>query len=300
MTVKDPVAPMPSIGLKARSRTWRLGPMKVIPTLPLVVLFILVFGAVAAPVLTPYSPVKADLINNLQPPFWVEGGSMAHPLGTDTFGRDSFSRLLYGARVSLSVAFLALLIAGTIGTSIGLLAGYAGGWIDSVLMRFVDMVLSLPTLLIALAMAIALGPSFTNIVLVIGFLIWPRVARLIRGETMLVKQQEFVRYARAVGVPGWLIVIRHVVPNVMATILVAATLEIGHVILVEASLSFLGAGIPAPEPSWGVMISDGRALIATGWWIALFPGLAIVASVITFNTLGDWLRDVLDPRLREV
>jgi ABC-type dipeptide/oligopeptide/nickel transport system permease subunit len=282
-----------------RSREARRS-VPIMPALPLAVLAIVIFLAVAAPLVTPYEPTRADLPNSLLPPAWVDGGRAEHLLGTDTFGRDSFARLIYGGRVSLSVAFLSLIIATLLGTSAGLLAGYAGGVADSVLMRFVDMVLSLPTLLIALAMSIALGPSFTNLVLVIGFLIWPRVARLVRSDTLVLKHQEFVRYARAVGVPGWLIVLRHILPNVTPTLLVAATLEVGHVILVEASLSFLGAGIPSPQPSWGVMISDGRALIATGWWIALFPGLALVVSVISFNTLGDWLRDRLDPKLRDV
>jgi peptide/nickel transport system permease protein len=284
---------------RVRSRDDRRS-VPIMPALPLAILAVVILLGIGAPLVTPYEPTRADLPNSLLPPAWVEGGTAEHLLGSDTFGRDSFTRLVYGARVSLSVAFLSLIIATLLGTSAGLLAGYAGGAIDSILMRFVDMVLSLPTLLIALAMSIALGPSFANLVLVIGFLIWPRVARLVRSDTLVIKHQEFVKYARAVGVPGWLIVLRHVLPNVTPTLLVAATLEVGHVILVEASLSFLGAGIPAPQPSWGVMISDGRALIATGWWIALFPGLALVISVISFNTLGDWLRDRLDPKLREV
>jgi peptide/nickel transport system permease protein len=255
--------------------------------------------AIAAPLLTPYSPVQADLRNYLEPPAWA-GGTIAHPIGTDTFGRDVLSRLLFGARVSLSVALFSLLIATTMGALVGLTAGYLGGAIDSVLMRFVDMVLALPTVLMALAIAIALGPSYTNMILIIGFMIWPRTARLLRAETMLLKQQEFARYARAVGVPGWLIVLRHVLPNVMPTLLVAVTLEVGHVILLEATLSFLGAGIPPPQPSWGVMVADGRALIGTGWWIALFPGLAIMVTVMSCNLLGDWLRDHFDPKFREV
>ncbi len=281
-------------------RPSRLRSLRIIPLVPTAILIVMVLIAIFAPLLTSFDPVKADLRNYLKPPAWVAGGLPDHLLGTDTFGRDVVSRLLFGARVSLSVAVLSLLIATTMGALVGLAAGYIGGTLDSVLMRFVDMVLALPTVLMALAIAIALGPSYTNMILIIGFMIWPRTARLIRAETMLLKQQEFARYARAVGVPGGLIVLRHILPNVMPTLLVAVTLEVGHVILLEATLSFLGAGIPAPQPSWGVMVSDGRALIGTGWWIALFPGLAIMLTVMSCNLLGDWLRDRFDPKFREV
>jgi peptide/nickel transport system permease protein len=286
-----------AVGSAPGRRAIRFGLM---PTLPLVILIVMVVLAVGAPFLTPYDPVKSNLRSALLPPFFVEGGSMAHPLGTDGFGRDILSRVLFGARVSLSVAVLALVIATTIGTVLGVISGWVGGWLDSLIMRFVDMVLAVPTILVALALAIALGPSFVMMVTVIGLLIWPRIARILRGETLLIRQQDYVRYARVVGVPPLLSMLRHVLPNVMPTLLVVTTLEIGHVILVESSLSFLGAGIPPPQPSWGAMISDGRALIATGWWIALFPGLAIVLTVMVFNTLGDWLRDHFDPRLRDV
>lgn len=261
-----------------------------------IVLGVLIVSAAAAPFLTPYSPTQHDLANSLLPPMWVDGGSSEHVLGTDRFGRDALTRLLYGGRVSLSVAALAILIAVTVGGVVGMTAGLAGGLVDSSLMRLVDVLLSFPSLLIALAISVALGPSYTNLVIVIGLLVWPTIARLIRGETLLIREQEYVKYARAIGIPTWPIILRHVLPNVLPTLLVLVTLEVGHVILVEASLSFLGAGIPPPEPSWGGIISEGRALIATGWWIALFPGLAIVAAVLTCNTLGDSLRDHLDPR----
>ena len=272
--------------------------LRLSPTLPLLVFTVLIGVAVFAPFLTPYDPVKHSLINSLEPPFWATGGSIEHPLGTDGFGRDILARLMFGARASMSVAALALAIAVAIGLTVGLVAGFVGGRVDSILMRAADVVLALPTILVALSVAIAVGPSFTNLVLIIGFLIWPQMARLVRGETLLLRRSEFVRYAVAIGVPSWLIILRHVLPNLVATLVVAVTLEIGHVILLEASLSFLGAGLPPPSPSWGAMISDGRALIATGWWIALFAGLAILLSVLTFNNLGDWLRDRLDPRLR--
>ena len=277
-----------------RRRAW----LQLIPALPIGVLVVFVIAGLAAPLLTPYDPVRNDLINSLLPPFWVDGGSPAHLLGTDSFGRDVFTRLLHGARVSLSVAAFALLIAVTIGTVVGVAAGYVGGWVDSILMRLTDILLGLPTLLVALVIAIAVGPSFQNLVLVLGLLIWPRIARLIRGETLVLKRTDFVRYSKAIGVSPWSTVARHVFHNVLPTLLVATTLEIGAVILREASISFLGAGLPPPEASWGVMIADGEALIATGWWITVAPGVAIVVTVLSSNSLGDWLRDHLDPRTR--
>lgn len=269
------------------------------PTVAFAILALFVLAAVAAPFLTPHDPVRNDLINNLQPPAWVEGGSVEHLLGTDGLGRDVLTRLLYGARVSLLVVVFSLLIAVSLGTGVGVLAGYLGGRVDAVLMRLVDVMLALPALLVALVVAVALGPSFRNLVLILGLLIWPNIARLIRGETMLLKSNDFATYARAIGVPRRLILTRHILPNVAPTLLVATTLEVANVILTEASLSFLGAGLPPPSPSWGVMIDDGRALIATGWWISLFSGLAITVTVLAFNGVGDWLRDHFDPQTRE-
>ena len=277
-----------------RRRKWRR-----LPLLPIAVLLAFTIAAIAAPVLTPHDPVDTDLIEALEPPFWVSGGSAGHLLGTDRFGRDVLTRLLYGARVSFSVVVVSMFIAVTIGVSVGVLAGYIGGWVDSILMRLVDVLMSLQTILVGLVVAIALGPSFRNLVLVIGLLMWPRIARLIRGETLLLKRQDFVRYSRAIGVGRTAILLTHVLPNILPTLLVVMTLEIGNVILLEASLSFLGAGMPPPQASWGVIIQDGRALVATGWWIALFPGLAITATVLSSNAFGDWLRDALDPQTRQ-
>jgi peptide/nickel transport system permease protein len=283
--------------LLAVLRPRRIGLM---PALPITVLAI-VFGAgLAAPILTPYDPVRNDLINNLLPPAWVEGGTMDHLLGTDGFGRDVLTRLLYGARVSVAVAGLSLLIAVALGTTTGVVAGFVGGSVDSILMRMVDVLLALPTILVAMVVAVAVGPSFQNLVIILGVLNSPRLARIIRGETMLLKQHDFMRYASAIGVPRSVIVMKHVLPNILPTLMVVTTLEVGAVVLAEASLSFLGAGLPPPTASWGVMISDGRALIATGWWIALFPGLAITITVLGTNGLGDWLRDYLDPKTRKI
>jgi peptide/nickel transport system permease protein len=270
------------------------------PALPIVVLLTIIVLAIAAPAISPYDPTHNDLAGRLQPPSVVNGGSSEHLLGTDGFGRDVATRLLYGARASLSVAALSLTILVVVGTVVGVTAGYAGGWADSTLMRLVDIMLAVPTLLIGIVVAAVLGPSFWNVVFVIGLLAWPRIARLIRGETLALKQTDFIQYSRAIGVNKWSVARRHVLPNVLPTLLVAATLEVGEIILAEAALSFLGAGIPPPHASWGVMIADGRALISTGWWIALFPGLAIGIVVLSTNALGDWMRDRFDPKTREV
>jgi ABC-type dipeptide/oligopeptide/nickel transport system permease subunit len=275
---------------------WRR--LRLMPVLPLVLLGVFVVCGVAAGLLTPYNPTRNDLTQQLVPPAWVDGGSSAHLLGTDSLGRDVLARLLYGARVSLSVALFSLIIAMVISTVVGVTAGYLGGWIDSALMRLSDVVNTIPTILLALVLAAWIGPSFMMVVLVLGLLVWPRIARLIRGETLLIRRADFVRYSEAIGVKGWVVVLRHVLHNVLPTLLVAMTLEVGRVILLEASLSFLGAGIPSPQASWGVMIADGRALIATGWWVALVPGLAITIVVLSSNALGDWLRDRLDPKIR--
>lgn len=263
------------------------------------ILAVLLVAAIAAPFLAPQDPVSASLGDRMMPPMWLDGGDAAHPLGTDNFGRDVLSRLVYGARISLSVAGLTMVFAGIVGAITGIISGYVGGVVDAAIMRTVDVLLAVPTVLIAIAIAVALGPSFNNLVIVISALLWPKIARTIRGEALVIKVQDYVEYAQAVGVSAWRVMARHLLPNVTHTLLVIVTLEVGQVILLEAALGFLGAGIPPPEPSWGVSVSDGRETIGTGWWVGLFPGLAIVLTVLTFNTLGDWLRDHLDPRLKE-
>jgi peptide/nickel transport system permease protein len=288
--------------VRAASGVWTAEPNRVrrrfrlVPFVPFAILSVILLGATFAPFLTPHDPVKNDLINSLLPPAWVDGGSPEHLLGTDSFGRDIFARILYGARVSLSVAAFALVIAVTIGTIVGVVAGYVGGATDSFLMRIVDMLLALPSIIVALTLAVAVGPSFQNLILVLGLLTWPDIARLIRGETLVLRKLEFMRYSGAIGVPGWAILARHVIPNIVPTLLVATTLQVGNVILAEATLSFLGAGVPPPQASWGAMVSEGQALISTGWWIGLFAGIAVTLTVLAFNVLSDWLRDYLDPK----
>ena len=284
----------PAVALpRRRDRRWP-------PTVPLAIVSLLVLCALAAPLLAPCSPVEGSLGERLVPPLGMEGSSAAHPLGTDRHGRDVLSRLVYGARISLSVSVVGILLTGAIGSLIGLVAGFYGGWTEAVLMRLVDVSLSLPGILIAVLLSVAFEPSFTNVIIVVVFLLWPSYARLTRGETLGIKQQDFVALARTAGCSNLTIMFRHIVPNLVPSILVLATLHVGYIIVLEAALSFLGVGIPPPTPSWGVMVADGRGLIERAWWVSILPGVAILATVLSLNMLGDWVRDRLDPKLRQV
>jgi peptide/nickel transport system permease protein len=268
--------------------------------IPVIVLTLLVLVAILAPFLAPHSPTKTSLPNRLLPPFFMEGGKTTYLLGTDMVGRDILSRVIYGARVSLSVSLIVIFITGTVGTIMGIVAGYLGGHVDTVLMRTTDASLAIPTILIALLLAVALGPSFKTVVLAISILGWAPYARLIRGETLRLREADFVGQARIIGSSSLRIMIVHVFPNVINSLIVISTMSVGLVILMEAALSYLGAGIPPTTPSWGSMVSDGRNLIDRAWWISFFPGLAIGLVVMSGNFLGDWIRDKLDPRLRRL
>lgn len=270
------------------------------PLVPLVIVTALVVCAVFAPWLSPHSPLEGSLGDRLAPPIGAENAKPGHWLGTDRHGRDTLSRLVHGARISLAVSVVGITLTGAVGGFIGLLAGFIGGWVETLLMRLVDISLSLPGILIAVLLSVVFEPSFTNVIIVVVFLLWPSYARLVRGETLAIKQQEFVALARVAGCSGATIMFRHIVPNLMPSILVLATLHVGYVIVLEAALSFLGVGIPPPTPSWGVMVSDGRGLIEQAWWISILPGIAILATVLSLNILGDWVRDRLDPKLRQV
>jgi peptide/nickel transport system permease protein len=263
----------------------------------LVVLTAAVGVAVLAPALSPTDPLTNDLLDRLSPPMWSTGGARAHPLGTDTLGRDVLSRLLHGARVSLLVGLTTVLISGAVGVLVGLAGGYYGGWLDDLVMRVGDVQLAFPVLLLGVALLAVLGPGLGNLILVLAISGWITYARIVRGETLSLKQRDFVEAARALGARDPAVIWRHVLPNVWAPIVVVATFSVARMIIAEASLSFLGLGIPAPAPSWGAMLDEGRNYITTGWWLALFPGLAILLVVLGINLVGDWLRDILDPRL---
>jgi peptide/nickel transport system permease protein len=269
--------------------------------IPVVVLTLLVLAAIFAPALAPHSPNKISLTKRLLPPFFMDGGSTAYILGTDKLGRDILSRAIYGARVSLSISLLVILITSSIGTIVGIIAGYTGGRIDGLLMRITDVSLCFPALLLAMLLTVALGgPSFMTVVLAMSILGWAPYARLIRGETLRLRGADFVGQAHIIGSSSLRIMVRHIFPNIINPLIIMMTLSVGMLILVESTLSYLGFGIPPPTPSWGSMVSDGRSLIDTAWWISFFPGLAIGLVVLSGNFLGDWLRDKLDPRLRQI
>lgn len=280
-----------------RSRIRMLVQLQLI--VPIVIYGTLIIVGSFAPLLAPYSPYEGELAKSMQPPSWA-GGDPAHFLGTDSFGRDILSRLIYGARISLVISLLAVVLSGFVGASLGLVSGYFGGKVDRALMWITDVGLSLPLVLIAIVFAATLGPSFKNIIIVISLLLWPRYARNIRAEALTIKEQDFIALARTAGASPTRIMLRHIVPSIIPTLMVLLSFQVGHVILLESTLSFLGVGIPAPEPSWGVMVADGRGFLRTGWWISLFPGIAIVLVVLSWNVFGDWLRDHLDPKLRQI
>ena len=265
-----------------------------------ILLFVLIIPAAFADQVAPHEPTKGNVLERLKPPVWMEGGSWNNPLGTDKLGRDMLSRIIHGARISLTIAAISIVCGGVVGTTLGLVAGYWGGLWDHIIMRAVDIKISIPSILLALILAAALGPSYLTVIIVVALTLWTRYARLVRGEVLSLRAQDFISRAKVAGASTPRIIVRHLLPNVVNTIIVLATLEVGVVIILEASLSFLGAGIPPPNPAWGLMVSDGRALVINAWWVSFFPGVAILLTVLSMNLLGDWLRDRLDPKLRNV
>jgi len=289
---------------------WYMAPLQMLrgifqvrrfPGVPMAILvFLLVIPGLFAEWIAPHDPIKGSLALRLKPPMWEKGGSITYPLGTDKVGRDVLSRIIYGARVSLRVSIEGIVVSGFIGTALGLISGYFGGRVDALIMRLVDISLGLPIILVALVFVAALGPSFSTVIAVITILLWARYARQVRGEVLSIKERDFIARARVAGASHFRIMFRYLLPNVVNTLIVLATLQVGFVIIFESSLSFLGAGIPRPTPAWGLMVADGRELIVTAWWISMFPGIAIMLTVLSFNLVGDWLRDHLDPKLKNI
>jgi peptide/nickel transport system permease protein len=288
--------------LPPRIRRWpvaiRLGDF---PVIPVSILVIIGLVAIFANVLAPHNPEIGSLVARFKPPFWQTDGSTKYLLGTDQLGRDVLSRLIFGARVSVVVGFTAVIFAGVVGTALGILSGYLGGWVDQVIMRLTDTWLALPALTFAIFLAAIVGPSMWNIVLILGITYWTRYARVIRGEVLSLKEREFVRLAIVAGCSKWTIMRRHILPNILNTAIVLGTLMLGVVIIAEASLSFLGIGVPPPQPAWGLMLSDGKQGLMVGyWWLTVFPGCCIMLMVLSANLLGDWLRVKFDPQLRQL
>jgi peptide/nickel transport system permease protein len=305
----------PSVGefSRAARRGYRL--LAGLPLVPLSILAVLVFVAALAPVLAPHDkldPVKptaeqcqakfamanCPYVDNV-PPFWFREGTLDTPLGTDFLGRDVLSRLMHGARISLVVALTGTLFAGAIGTLLGVLAGYMGKWWDQVIMRITDAWLTLPSLVFAILLSSVRGPGLWNVVLILALVFWSRYSRAVRGEVLSLRERDFVKLAEINGIGKLTIMLRHLLPNVMNTVMVLFSLQVGVAVIIEASLSFLGVGVPPPEPSWGLMMAQERESLMDGrWWLAVFPGLGITMLVLSANMLGDWLRVRLDPQLR--
>ena len=293
--------PSDVIGLETRAPRQLSRRRRDYPLIPIVILTGFVLIAVFANALAPYNPEVGTLAARFKPPAWQTGGSMAHLLGTDHVGRDVLSRLLFGARVSLVVGFTAVIFAGAIGTALGIISGFLGGWVDQVIMRLTDAWLALPALTFAIFLAAIVGPSMWNIVIILGAVYWTRYARVIRGEVLSLKEREFVRLAIVAGCSKWTIMRRHILPNVINSAVVLGTLMLGVVIVTEAALSFLGVGVPPPQAAWGLMLADGkRGLMVGYWWLTMLPGGCIMLLVLSANLLGDWLRVKLDPQLRQL
>lgn len=299
MTAREAAAQAPLFA--ARSRRRRISWQRAALLLPSIIILgaFLIAGAFAD-LISAYDPENIVLLERLTPPALQEGGSWAHPLGTDNLGRDILSRVMYGARVSLLVVAICIPASALIGTFTGLIAGWRGGWWDRILMRLVDIQLALPAILFALLIAVVFGASLRNVIIIIIVFTWSSYARLVRADVLSLREQEFIIAARASGASDKRILFRHILPNLLNTIVIMATLEIPQVILIEAALSFLNVGVAPGTPSWGAMISEGRNFMTIAWWPIWMPGIAILLVSLTGNLMGDWLRDILDPRLRNL
>jgi peptide/nickel transport system permease protein len=301
MSTRATALPMPEALAPPRSEWWvfmrRLARRRT-SLFGLVVVTAVIATALAATLITPFDPTEQDIGARLKAPLMRDAGGRVHVLGTDHLGRDILARIVFGARPALLVGFAAVAISGVLGMMAGLLAGYFGGRVDDVLMRLADIQLAFPFILLAIAVIGVLGPSLTTIICVIGVSSWVVYARIVRGAALSLREREFVQAAQALGGRDGRILIRHVLPNVFTPWLVVATLDMARVIVIESALSFLGLGVQPPTPTWGGMLADGRVYISTAWWLATFPGLAILVTVLGINLFGDGLRDTLDPRLK--
>lgn len=264
----------------------------------LIIVLIMVLVAIFANIIAPHDPAATNIVNRLLPPAWSEGGNSSYLLGTDNLGRDILSRIIVGSRVSLLVGICAVVVSGAIGLAMGLIAGYYGGFIDRLIMRVVDAFLAIPNILFMLIILAIVGPSLMTLIIVLGVTSWVVYARMVRGETLSIKERDYVKSAKAVGAKDYRIITLYIMPNIISSFIVIATLNVASTIILESSLSFLGLGIQPPDVSWGLMLSDGREYIATSWWVATFPGIAITITVLGIIFFGDWLRDVLDPKMK--
>jgi peptide/nickel transport system permease protein len=290
-----------STARQGKVRSWlRWDNLRRLPIFQLIVIGLFVTMALFGDWLAPNDPFETSLRARLLPPAWMEGGDPRYFLGTDRLGRDVLSRIVVGALPSFKVALAALVFGSILGSFVGMIAGYLGGRVDAIIMRFADGTMAFPLILAALLLAAVIGPGGPTVVIAACIVLWARFARLIRSEVLSVKERDFVKLARIAGASNWRIMISHILPNVLNSVVVLLTLQLGFVIILEATLSFLGAGIPPPTPTWGQMVASGRDYLETAWWLSVFPGLAIAVVVLSFNLLGDWLRDHTDPRLRQI
>jgi peptide/nickel transport system permease protein len=297
-TLAPPTVAVPSaLSDIDRSRAWRKFARNPAAIAGALILLIVIGAAVAAPYVAPHDPARQSLIRRFTPPLWVQGGNAGYPLGTDQVGRDILSRIIYGARISLVVGISAVVVSLMVGVTLGLLSGFLRGRVDAVIMTIVDVTLSFPQLLLALAFVAALGPSLGTIIVVLGLTGWERYTRVVRAEVLALREKDFVEAARAMGASPTRMVLRHLLPNTFSSIIVMSTLQVAQAILQEAALSFLGVGTGSAHPTWGQMIALGRDFVSVAWWLATFPGLAILITVLAINLVGDRLRDALDPRV---
>ncbi len=297
------VAVAQPIAVERQGKLWswlRWGNLRRLPIIPLIVVGLFVLIALFGQWLAPNDPYETSLRARLLPPAWMEGGDVRYFLGTDRLGRDVLSRIIVGALPSFNVALAALVFGSVLGSFIGMISGYFGGRVDAIIMRFADGTMAFPLILAALLLAAVIGPGAQTVVIAACIVLWARFARLIRSEVLSVKERDFIKLAQIAGASNWRIMVAHILPNVLNSVVVLLTLQLGFVIILEATLSFLGAGIPPPTPTWGQMVASGRDYLETAWWLSVFPGLAIAIVVLSFNLLGDWLRDHTDPRLRQI